>query len=752
MRPAAGSAPGLRRAGLLAAAAALLAGCAGGVASLQPGAGGPPRSVSLDGDWQFMPASLRPEDKYLAEAAGDWARIPVPSNWYLAGRDVSGAAWYRREFDAAPDLAGKLVRLVFDGVDYAADVWLNGTHVGFHEGSFQPFDLDVSKVIKPGARNVLVVRVDSPYEPVGSVWSLHKRLIKGVFNHHDTRPGGAWSPRGQDANTGGIWGPVHLEVADGAAIEALRITPVLEPGNGAAHADVTVEVLSAGERERNVALSLDWAPAGSPAGPARSVSRQVTLRPGPSRLQLRLDEPSPRLWWPAEQGEPNLYRASLRVTDGGRVLDRADREFAFRSVRYDAKTGVWRINGRRMFLRGTNYISSQWLSEMTPERYARDVALMQAAHVNAVRVHAHVEADAFYRECDRKGLLVWQDFPLQWGYSDAPEFVAEAERQVRDMVHMLYNHPSVIAWSLHNEPPWDADWMKYKYPDYDPNQNRGLDRVLLAAAQAEDQSRYIHPYSGTPEHPWLGWYSGDWRDYGKPTKQPLITEYGAQALPSLPSLRRIVGPDQLWPDTDAEWQNWEYHNFQRHETFDLAKVPMGSNIEQFIHNTQAYQARLTKYAAEAYRRQRYRPVGAIFQFMFVEDWPSVNWGVVDYWRETKPGYEALRTAYQPVLPSIEWDKEAYRAGEPVSVRLWVVNDLHREFPGASLEYALSRDGRPVVTERHDLDITPDSGARIAAPTWNKLAAGAYALDVTLRDAGGAEIGSDSFAFTVGRGP
>ena len=737
----------LLRVALLAALTVLAAGCAG---SLRPG-DGPPRSVSLDGEWQFMPAALHPGDAYLPGTGGDWTAIPVPSNWYLAGRDLSGAAWYRREVDAAPDLAGKLVRLVFDGVDYAADVWLNGAHVGFHEGSFQPFSFDVSKTIRPDARNLLVVRVDSPYEPVGSVWSLHKRLIKGVFNHHDTRPGGAWSPRGQDANTGGIWGPVHLEVADGAAIEAVRITPVLEPGNGAAHADVTVEVLNGGGRDRDVALALDWAPTGA-TEPARSVSRRVTLRPGPNRLELRLDEPSPRLWWPAEQGEPNLYRAGVRLTEGGRVLDRTDREFAFRSVEYDPKTGVWRINGERVFLRGTNHIASQWLSEMTPERYARDVALMRAANVNAVRVHAHVEADAFYRECDRKGLLVWQDFPLQWGYSDAPGFVAEAERQVRDMVRMLYDHPSVIAWSLHNEPPWDADWMKYRYPDYDPNQNRELDRVLLAAAQAEDHSRYVHPFSGTPEHPWLGWYSGTWRDYGKPTRQPLITEYGAQALPNLPSLTRIVGPDQLWPDTDAKWQTWQYHNFQRHETFDLAKVPMGRNTEELIRNTQAYQARLTKYAAESYRRQRYSPVGAIFQFMFVEDWPSMNWGVVDYWREPKPGYDALRTAYQPVLPSIEWDKEAYRPGEPVSVRLWAINDLHRAFPGASLEYVLSRDGTPVASGRQDLDIAPDSGVRVATPTWSRLARGAYALDVTLRDTDGATLGSDDFAFTVGRGP
>src|SRR5262249_14982903 len=245
--------------------------------------------------------------------------------------------------------------------------------------------------------------------------------------------------------------------------------------------------------------------------------------------------------------------------------------------------------------------------------------------INAVRVHAHIEAQAFYQLCDEAGILVWQDFLLQWGYTDDEAFITEAERQARDMIALLYNHPSIIAWSLHNEPPWDASWMQYKYPDYTPTHNRSLDNTLAERLSDADATRRLHPYSATSEHPWYGWYSGSWQDYGKPAREPLITEFGAQALPDLTSLRKIFSEEELWPESKEDWEKWEYHNFQKHETFDIAKVPQGQNIQEFIANTQHYQAHLLKYAAESYRRQKFHPVTSIFQFMFVEDWPSINW-------------------------------------------------------------------------------------------------------------------------------
>jgi beta-mannosidase len=186
----------------------------------------PPCRFSLDGTWRFREAALAGGNQYSPGINDStWSQITVPSNWYLQGHDFSGAAWYRTHFTVSRDLSGTTMRLEFQGVDYGVDVWLNGVYIGFHEGYFQRFAFDVSSTIQLGKDNVLAVRVDSPFEEPGRVWSLHKRLIKGIFSHHDTRPGGAWSVRGQERNTGGIWSSVQLAVSRGIWVENTRITP-----------------------------------------------------------------------------------------------------------------------------------------------------------------------------------------------------------------------------------------------------------------------------------------------------------------------------------------------------------------------------------------------------------------------------------------------------------------------------------------------------------------------------------------------
>lgn len=214
------------------------------------------------------------------------------------------------------------------------------------------------------------------------------------------------------------------------------------------------------------------------------------------------------------------------------------------------------------------------------------------------------------------------------------------------------------------------------------------------------------------------------------------------------NLRKIIAEEDLWPVTDKQWDEWEFHNFRRQETFKYAKISMGTAPAEFVRNTQEYQAKLIKLAAESYRRQRYHPVSGIFQFMFVEDWPSMNWGMVDYWRSPKLGYYALQQAYQPILPSIEWKQENYKRGETASFELWAINDLHTSYPGARINYSL-RNGKTLL-ETHKLttDIAADSGKKIKTLSWNNLAPGHYELVHTIADSKGNNLGVNAHEFEV----
>jgi beta-mannosidase len=711
--------------------------------------------VSLGGEWRWKSAALSPADMYKVTSSDqNWQSMQVPSNWFLQGHDLSGQVWMRKTFSVSKQYQGRMAQLIFEGVDYAADVWLNGTYLGFHEGYFQPFRFEVTRYLRFGSENVLVVRVDSPNEEFAHAWSLHKRLIKGVLNHHDTRPGGAWSDRGQEANTGGIWAPVYLKITDGSSISDFRVnvSPVnadAERSDGNdwnAEADLTVD--SQRDENSSVVIETTIEPDNFSAESGGGNRQTVILHHGQNSVSIRTLVRGTQRWWSWDQGAQPLYRITLRILDGARIIDQVEDVIGFRTVRVLPSTQQWVMNGRRVFLRGTNYISTQWLSEMTRERYESDLALIRRANINVIRVHAHIEAQEFYRACDRSGVLVWQDFPLQWGYTEDPGFESNAVSQAVDMVSLLFDRPSVIAWSMHNEPPWDAPWMQYRYKDYDSQQNKQLDQRLYQAVSAADPSRYTHLASETKEHPWFGWYSGVWQDYGKPTSQPLITEFGAQALPSLPALKKIVGRENIWPASDAQWAQWEYHNFQRHETFDLAHVPKGKNVNELIANTQEYQARLIQFAAESYRRERYQPVAAIFQFMFVEDWPSMNWGIVDYWREPKPGYAALAQAYQPLLPSIAWDRTRWVPNSDFSLDLWAINDLPASYPHSRYVGELRRGETIVQRVEYSIDVDPDSGKKIGILEQKKIPAGEYVVSTRMEDANGQILGRDSFSFRV----
>ena len=702
-------------------------------------------TMSLDGTWEFLPANSMSANYYTLDADySEAAEIQVPSNWFSQGFDHHGIAWYRKSFDfAAVDESEQVIQLIFEGVDYFADVWLNGTYLGFHEGYFQSFQFEVSKYLVAGT-NSLVVRVNSPLEDAGQSWSLHKKYIKGVLGHHDARPGGAWSERGQEMNTGGIWQSVRIESSKLASVDTLKFTPkVNQSGKSSAAIDMALTVKRSTKAKINYRLLFN-------DKLVEEYTQQTTISPSSNHTSFTLPESVRALWSPWELGKPNQYELHVSLSEAGKILSSVQEQVAFRDFKVLEPSGQWQINGQPFFVRGTNYIAWQWLAEFSAADFAKDLQLMKAANINAVRVHAHVLPQAFYDEADKLGMVVWQDFPLQWGYIETQAFLENAQQQATEMVEQFYNHPSIVLWSAHNEPPWDADWMKYKYADYNNKQNIKLDEAVYSALKNADSTRYSHKSSLTAEHPWLGWYSGSWVDYAKPTKQRWITEFGAQALPIKSTLSDIVGSENLWPTTKKQWAVWDYHNFQQEQTFNIAKVAKGTNIDEFINNTQQYQANLTAFAAESYRRQKGQPVNAIFQFMFVENWASMNWGIVDYQRKVKPAFERLKVAYQPILPSIEYHPKKQALCCAANFSLWLVNDYPKSFEQYQLTYQVSKAGEVIYEQSMPKQIQASSSEKITEVSLKALEPGEYQLRWAVLDAEQTLVSENIHYWSVGK--
>ncbi|HBI5634248.1 TPA: glycoside hydrolase family 2 [Salmonella enterica subsp. enterica serovar Welikade] len=671
-----------------------------------------PLTWSLAGMWRVHDANDSTFDGVNAPEHG-WRALRVPANWYSAGYDHQGALWYRHEFTLPERAPNTMATLVFDGVDYFADVTLNGKALARHEGYFQRFPVDVSDALR--RHNRLAVRVDSPYEDPEKIWPLHKTLVKGILNQHDTRPGGAWSVQGQDANSGGIWAPVKLHLSRGVTIDDVILRPDWQKGleNPVLRVEIRYRALTTGP----ATLCLSAMPDNF-NGQRFYQDFPVNLATTDGKMQtlsVTLPMDGARLWWPVGYGRPNLYRVRATLKDEQGVMDTTVTRTGLRKLEEQPDNKGWLINDRRLFIKGSNYIGSPWLGTMTRKKYRRDFELVEAMNANAIRVHGHVAGRALYEVADEMGLMIWQDVPLQWGYDNSAAFADNAVRQTREMVEQFGNSPAIIVWGGHNEPPWNSPWMEKRFTDWNKTLNQALTK-RVGDALAEDTSRIVHRFSAVEEHYWAGWYFGTMRDLLAPAKTGIITEFGAQALPRLSTLKTIVPTHLIWPKStaadDPGWTYWKYHNFQPFQTFKFANIPRGNNIQEMIDNTQKYQADLVAIAAESYRRQRFQPVTALFHFMFVETWPSINWGVVDYLRKPKAGYYALQRAYQPILPSIEPVTAVWRQGSKAALRLWAINDTWSACNDCRLKWQVKQNGRTLAKGDITRTLPPDSGFQV----------------------------------------
>jgi len=706
-------------------------------AETEPGSAKIERTIiPLDGQWRYRPMARTTlhrndsitENKSSLPPAGV---MPVPSNWHLSGLpNFNGKVLFERDFDFPPQPApGDRVFLVFHGVDYFSTVTLNGAVIGKHEGYFQRFEFDVTSHIQQG-RNHLAVTVDAPLEEPGTVWPSHKRMIKGVFSHWDCKPGSGSLERGQDGTTAGIWNRVELEVRHRAWVGDVKIQPYLYDYNEdkkdatkKTHAKVFITAEITAAELGNYVLMAE-------AG-GTSASAPVEIAEGSASVVLVLTIDNPRLWWTWDLGEPYLYTCRMTLSSEGAAIDSQEIPFGIRTISLDEKTGEWRLNGVRFFIRGSSIVPDLWLSHYTPERIAEDVRLLKEAHLNGVRVCVHMNRQELYDALDRAGIAAWQDFPLQWSYTQTDAFLQEAARQLRNMIRQFYNHPSIITWVCQNES------SSYNVEVMDP--------FLAQVGRQEDSSRPVRPVSAFNEHLYLGWYSGDYHNYAALPGGPIISELGAQALPSVEELREMVGDS--WP---PDWNKLAYHDFQYDETFHVAQIEMGGNWEQFVKNSQEYQARLLKFAIEHYRRAKYKKAGCFFQFMFMDCWPSVTWSVLSYGRKPKAGYHAVAQAFQPLLVGAELDRKVWSKGRPgptrtgaqrhQRVRPWVVNDRVEDVEGVTCEARLRGQGQDQIVGSNDTPLKLAADSVIDLPSLvcavpENLKDGLYDLVLALKQAG-----------------
>ena len=732
-------------------------------------------SINLGGLWKYK---IDKEDSgkengfYKCETDfSKWKDMTIPTNWYLTEvGDYFGTIWFQTSFQVekklAGEFAGKRLFLHFAAVDYYADVWLNGIFLGSHEGMFNPFEFDVTDIVKTGSANILAVRVSAPRanaeyklavpseNPLSADYLRHQAvdidLVKGHMIDAMHRPGSMTKFRG-DGNSGGIWDDVTLVAREEVFIEYAKIfTRVVKKkdwagdmtdkydGTGLVAADVRVNNTTGRVIKTDIYMTVK--PYNFEDGYIGIRSRSVVIQPGLNVFKLVLTVEDAKLWWTWDQGSPNMYTAVFNVLN-----DSLSQNFGIKEVETDEKTGLWSLNGRRVFLRGMRYISSNWMSEANEKMWAEDLNKMLDMNINSIRIGSHVEKDGFYTMCDEMGFLLWQVFPLHYCVSDSDDFIERASEMIVDMGEMLYNHACLGMWSTFKEPEI------YNFTER-PNNYFRLCEILKESLGTIDPTRWIHKgdYREGVQNIMIGCcHDGD-TDLNEVTFQPNVVEFGAASIPCLETLKTFIPEDKLWP---PHWDTWEYWGLFYDLTFKFAKVKMGNSLEEFIDNTQEYEARVVKEQIEAIRQRKYSPVGSMYLYYWSDPCAMIGSGLLDYYRRPYKVYDSMKAVYTPVLISLEWIADPYVIGRdkvyaPATDfvgKVWVTNDLGL-LKNCKIEWQIvsKRAEKTELEKSFITDLAPDS-AHIADHIIWKIpanAAGGYSVLMKISDSHGTELSNN----------
>lgn len=691
----------------------------------------------LSDGWKMLPSTTKPDSTNPG-----WKDVVMPSQWSVADPELftyGGNVWYMKRFTIKPEEAGRHHELLFKGVDYEAEVYLNDEKLGAHEGYFTPFSFNLDGKVNPGQENLLMVKVSAPEDSGGTYL---KNQIKGIFGHHDCRPGGN-SASGNLGSTGGIWNDVILESTGLETIKNQYVDTKLSADHKNAALTFNYLLENHGTESKTVTVKVRYAPMGEEDQEKwKELTKTVELRPGGQKVAMTGQEQDPKLWWTYDHGEPQLYQMETTILEGGEVSDSMKGHFGIRTVECDRKTGKLLLNGKPVYQRGTNYIPTQWLSTYNEEKYERDLEEMKGANLNAVRVHAHALPQEFYDAADKEGMLVWADFPQIWGTTPTLSYMAKARDEYKKFIELYRNHPSIWVWSAHNEP------LPYNFIQ---------DYLMDRDAAKLDPSRPHKRASGFAEHFYPGWYDPP---YGKNYtdinrwKPKLPSEFGAQAIPT--SMKEVIPEGEQWPIDENE-ARWQFHDFQLKNNYKyIGKPGEFKSLDEYIEVSQKYQYDYTKYVTEYFRRLKYKPDVGMYQFMFKDAWPSVTWSVADYRNEPKIAFQALKDAMSPTLLSIEWQKTRFKPGDTVKAPLWLINDNYGDMKDTTLCWRLYKAGdkekKPLLTGEMRPNIAGDSAQAVSTAEFRipegALPGDRWILDASWLDATGKTLSLNAYMFGV----
>jgi len=570
--------------------------------------------------------------------------------------------WYETEFKM-PEIKGKSY-LCFEGVDCFAEYWLDGEKIGESDNMMIPIKLEIKNPIKDKDYR-LTVRIRSA---VLEAENIPYDILTTVFDGQDimeslpvrkARHSYGWDimPRVVSA---GIWKDVYiLDEYDYDFNQLTYFTKSISENS----ADLSLfyefnSTISGSEIEIK----------GFCGESSFEVTEKVRFKAGYVKLSLK----NPKLWFPKNYGEPNLYKTTVRLIKDGKVLTEKTLNIGIRTAelrRTDYTDGIngdfaFYINGVRVSVYGTNWVPLDAFHSRERDRYEKALELLDDIGCNMVRCwggNVYPE-DSFYDFCDNHGIMVWQDFSMACGtYPQDEKFIKQMALEVETIVRKYRSHPSLVLWSGDNEcdeSAWNKITMKVN------NITRKLIPEIIARNDVKRDFLPSSPYipTGKEEEDFLSerhlWGPRDYykSSYYKDTIAHFASELGYHGFPAVESFKRFINGDIAVKDlknnsecilhsTDYRGSNERFKLMENQIMQLFGEIPQ--NLEDFALASQISQAEADKFFIELFRCNKPIKSGLIW-WNLIDGWPQFSDAVVDYYYKKKLAYYVIKNSQEPV--------------------------------------------------------------------------------------------------------
>lgn len=558
------------------------------------------------------------------------------SEWYF-----NSDFWYRSEFLVPESHRGKNIQLNFKGINWKAEVYINGHFVGKIDGAFTRSDFDVTGFVNPGEKSVLAVLIkinDHPGE--ATLQHLNDPGGNGGIIGRDSPTyvssiGWNWLPTIRGRNTG-ITDNVYLTATGTIQLCDPFLTTTLNlPDTTEASIGLSLSLVNHSEEVRNASLQLS-------CKYFRTEVEITGLVPGEIR-QVQFSERShpilriqhPQLWWPNGYGKQQMDTLTIVCTEGGEVIDSLHIPYGIRQFEYGYKNSTLflDVNGCPLLIRGGNWGLPEALLRCDAKKYDLLVRLHKDMNLNMIRNWVgQTSNDAFYEACDRHGILIFDDFWLANPVdgpdpADEPMFICNAA----DKIKRYRNHPSLVLWAGRNE-------------GYPP---ASLDSALRNLTILYDNTRHYISNSAASPVTGLGPYENkapEWYFLNRGTTYH--TEQGIVSAPTYESMCKMLPPESRWPVNDL-WglHDWTQPRVKIYTDDMIYRYGAPESLEDFCRKAQMLNMEGPKAMMEAWQSRR---GPGVLVWMTHPAWPSLICQTYDYFLEPTAAYFAVKKGSEPV--------------------------------------------------------------------------------------------------------